>query len=59
MVVFSKELAEPLLVCQFKGALAQGPILHLHNHKAQDRVYLLDLMSNVGGHAGDLQAIPC
>ena len=38
VVAFSKELTEPGCVSWFSQALAQGPILHPHNHEAQDRV---------------------
>ena len=58
MVAFLKELPELGWVSQFKCILAQGPILHLHNHKAQDRVCSLGVMPIISGHAGNLQTIP-
>ena len=44
-------------VIQFNGALAQGPVLHPHNHEAQDRVCPLGLMPIICGHAGNLWTI--
>ena len=58
MVAFLKELPEFGLVSWVKWALAQGPILHPCNHKAQDRVCMLGLMPFISGHSGNLQTIP-
>ena len=58
VVTFSKELLELRWIDQFKWVLAQGPLLHPHNQKAQDRVCLLILAPIISCHAGDLQTIP-
>ena len=57
MVVFLKELPECGQISLFQWALAQGPILHPHNHEAQDRAFLLGLAPIISGHTGDLQSI--
>ena len=57
VVAFSKELPELGWVSQFIWAQAQGPILHPHNHMAQEGVCPLSLLPIAGGHAGDLQTV--
>ena len=56
-VAFSKELAEFGKADWFTWALAQGPILHPHNHKAQARVCPLGMTPIVNSHAGKLGAV--
>ena len=56
VVAFSKELVKFGWVSWFTWALVQGPILHPHNHEAQDRVCPLGLMPIISGHAGNLQS---
>ena len=53
-ILFLKELLDLGQISWFKWDLAQGPILHPHNHEAQDRVCPLGLMPIISGHAGDL-----
>ena len=57
MVAFSKALLEFRWISWFKWALAQGPILHPHNHKAQGKVHPLGLMPIMSDHMGNLQRI--
>ena len=57
VVVFSKELVEFRWVSWFTWALAQGLVLHPHNHKALDSVCPLGLTPIVSSHAGNLLAI--
>ena len=57
VVGFSKEHAKFGQISWLKWALAQSPILHPHNHEAQDRVWPLGLKPIISSHAGNLWAI--